>query len=255
MRTWRLISGGGSGHEPAHAGYVGRGMLSAAVAGDVFTSPPPDAVLAAIRAVTGQGGVRADRQELHRRSPELRPGRRAGEGRGFGGRDRGRRRRRGPGRLDGSDTGRRGLAGTVLVHKIAGAAAESGKTLAEVADEARRAAADVRTMGVALSACTVPAAGKPGFTLGETEIELGPGHPRRAGRPPRADRAGRRAGRRHAREARLRRGDRRRLLRASSSSTAWVARPRWSWRSSPVTPSRRWKDAAWRSSGSTSATS
>src|SRR5205085_8670308 len=71
--------------------------------------------------------------------------------------------------------GRRGLAGTVLVHKVAGAAAEAGADLAEVAAEARAAAGEVRTMGVALSACTVPAAGRPGFALGEGEIELGLG--------------------------------------------------------------------------------
>ena len=171
-----LVSGGGSGHEPAHAGYVGSGMLSAAVAGDVFTSPPPDAVLAAIRAVGGPGGVllivknyTGDRlnfglaAELARAEGipvevvvvaddvALPPG------------------------DPGATAGPRGLAGTVFVHKVAGAAAESGATLAAVAAEARAAAAAVATMGVALTPCTVPAAGRPGFALADDEVELGLG--------------------------------------------------------------------------------
>jgi triose/dihydroxyacetone kinase / FAD-AMP lyase (cyclizing) len=173
-RPVALISGGGSGHEPAHAGYIGRGMLSAAVAGDVFTSPSVDAILAAIRAVAGSRGAllivknyTGDRLNFGL-AAEL-------------------------ARAEGipleivmvaddvalsasvGHAGRRGLAGTILVHKIAGAAAAKGAALAEVAAEARAAAADVRTMGVALSPCTVPAAGGPGFTLGENEIELGLG--------------------------------------------------------------------------------
>ncbi len=175
-RQVALISGGGSGHEPAHAGYVGRGMLSAAVAGDVFTSPAPDAVLAAIRAVTGPPGAllivknyTGDRLNFGL-AAEL-------------------------ARSEGlkveivvvaddvalaaaaaaDHAGRRGLAGTILVHKVAGAAAEAGRDLYEVASEARTAAESVATMGVALSACTVPAAGSPGFSLGPNEIELGLG--------------------------------------------------------------------------------
>jgi dihydroxyacetone kinase len=173
-RPVALISGGGSGHEPAHAGYVGRGMLTAAVAGDVFTSPSPDAVLAALCATAGPSGAllivknyTGDRLNFGL-AAEL-------------------------ARAEGipvemvlvaddvalatsvENAGRRGLAGTILVHKIAGAAALSGASLAEVAAEARAAAAAVRTMGVALSPCTVPAAGRPGFTLGESEIELGLG--------------------------------------------------------------------------------
>jgi dihydroxyacetone kinase len=173
-RQVAVISGGGSGHEPAHAGYVGRGMLSAAVAGDVFTSPGPDAVLAAIRATAGPAGVlliiknyTGDRLNFGL-AAEL-------------------------ARAEGisvetvlvaddvalaaspGHAGRRGLAGTILVHKIAGAVAESGATLAAVAAAARAAAGAVRTMGLALSPCTVPAAGRPGFTLAETEIELGLG--------------------------------------------------------------------------------
>lgn len=173
-RQVALISGGGSGHEPAHAGYVGPGMLSAAVAGEVFTSPSPDAVLAAIRAVTGPPGALLIVKNY------------TGDRLNFG-------LAAEMARADGlavemvvvaddvalaassENAGRRGLAGTIFVHKVAGAAAEAGASLAEVAAEARAAAQAVGTMGVALSPCTVPAAGKPGFTLGEDEIELGLG--------------------------------------------------------------------------------
>ena len=173
-RRVALISGGGSGHEPAHAGYVGRGMLSAAVAGDVFTSPSPDAVLAAIRAVAGPPGAVLIVKNY------------TGDRLNFG-------LAAEMARAEGipvevvvvaddvalpepeHTAGPRGLAGTVLVHKVAGASAEGGATLAEVAAEARTAARSVRTMGVALSPCTVPAAGKPGFLLGADEVELGLG--------------------------------------------------------------------------------
>jgi dihydroxyacetone kinase len=169
-----VLSGGGSGHEPAHAGYVGSGMLHAAVAGDVFTSPSVDAVLAAIRAVAGPAGVllivknyTGDRLNFGL-AAEL-------------------------ARADGikvetvvvaddvalRDTvepeRRRGIAGTVLVHKVAGAAAAAGLPLQEVAQEARAAASSMGTMGVALGPCTVPAAGRPGFALGDDEVELGLG--------------------------------------------------------------------------------
>ncbi|MBX6313034.1 MAG: dihydroxyacetone kinase subunit DhaK, partial [Isosphaeraceae bacterium] len=169
-----VISGGGSGHEPAHAGYVGRGMLSAAVAGDVFTSPSPDAILAAIRAAAGPRGALLIVKNY------------TGDRLNFGLAAEWARVEGIPVEMvlvaddvalaDATETaGRRGIAGTVLVHKIAGAAAEAGATLAAVAAEARAAAADVWTMGVALSPCTVPAAGRPGFVLGEDEIELGLG--------------------------------------------------------------------------------
>ncbi|WP_428672760.1 dihydroxyacetone kinase family protein [Reyranella sp.] len=173
-RPVALLSGGGSGHEPAHAGYVGNGMLTAAVAGEVFTSPSVDAVLAGIRAASGPAGAilivknyTGDRLNFGL-AAEL-------------------------ARTDGipvevvivaddvalagtvANDRRRGIAGTVLVHKIAGAAAAGGRSLAEVAQLARAAAADVGTMGVALGACTVPAAGRPGFELGPDEIELGLG--------------------------------------------------------------------------------
>ena len=175
-RRVALISGGGSGHEPAHAGYVGRGMLSAAVAGDVFTSPSPDAVLAAIRAVTGPPGAllivknyTGDRLNFGLAAEMARAEGHAVE------------------MVIVADdvalaatagaehAGRRGLAGTVFVHKVAGAAAEAEASLAEVAAEAREAAAALGTMGVALSPCTIPAAGTPGFELGGDEIELGLG--------------------------------------------------------------------------------
>lgn len=173
-RRVAVISGGGSGHEPAHAGYVGRGMLSAAVAGDVFTSPSPDAVLAAIRATAGPAGALLIIKNY------------TGDRLNFG-------LAAEMARAEGipvetvlvaddvalaasaAHAGRRGLAGTILVHKIAGAVAESGAPLAAVGTTARAVAGSVRTMGLSLSSCTVPAAGRPGFTLAEAEIELGLG--------------------------------------------------------------------------------
>ncbi len=172
-RQVAIISGGGSGHEPAHAGYVGAGMLHAAVAGDVFTSPSTDAVLAAIRAAAGPAGAllivknyTGDRLNFGL-AAEL-------------------------ARAEGipvetvvvaddvalrdtvASERRRGLAGTVLVHKVAGAASAAGLDLAAVAAEARQAASAVGTMGVALGACTVPG-GSAGFTLAADEMELGLG--------------------------------------------------------------------------------
>ncbi len=169
-----LISGGGSGHEPAHAGYVGKGMLTAAVAGDVFASPSTDAVLMAIRAVAGPGGVLLIVKNYT--GDRLNFGLAAQIARG-----------------EGIETdlvivdddcalgsaeetaGRRGIAGTVLAHKIAGAAAEAGLSLAEVKARTEAAVAATGSMGVALSACTVPAAGTPNFELGQDQIELGLG--------------------------------------------------------------------------------
>jgi dihydroxyacetone kinase len=169
-----LISGGGSGHEPAHGGYVGPGMLSAAVAGEIFTSPSTDAVLDAIRAVAGPAGVLLIVKNY------------TGDRLNFGLAAEIARSEGIPVEMvivaddvalaaDGPHAGRRGLAGTILVHKIAGAAAAEGRTLLEVADAARMAAGAMGTMGVALSACTVPAAGRPGFELAEEEIEWGLG--------------------------------------------------------------------------------
>src|SRR5262245_12742117 len=171
-RPVAVISGGGSGHEPAHAGYVGRGMLSGAVAGDVFTSPSPEAVLAAIRATAGPRGALLVVKNY------------TGDRLNFGLAAEMARSEGVPVEvvvvaddmaLSGGGAGRRGLAGTIFVHKVAGAAAEAGGALTEVAAEARAAAAAVRTMGVALTPCTVPAAGRPGFELGEGQIELGLG--------------------------------------------------------------------------------
>jgi dihydroxyacetone kinase len=169
-----LISGGGSGHEPAHGGYVGHGMLSAAVAGEVFTSPSTDAVLDAIRAVAGTAGVLLIVKNY------------TGDRFNFGLAAEIARAEGIPTEMvivaddvaltaSGDHAGRRGLAGTVLVHKIAGAAAAAGRPLAEVARIAREAAASLGTMGVALTPCTVPAAGKPGFELADDEIEWGLG--------------------------------------------------------------------------------
>ena len=169
-----IVSGGGSGHEPAHAGYVGAGMLSAAVVGEVFTSPSVDAVLVAIRAVAGPAGVllivksyTGDRlnfglaAELARAEGIAVEMVVVGDDVALA--------------AEGAHAGRRGIAGTVLVHKIAGAAAAEGRALSQVADAARAAAASMGTMGVALGACTVPAAGVPSFELAEDEIEWGLG--------------------------------------------------------------------------------
>ncbi|HKT66345.1 MAG TPA: dihydroxyacetone kinase family protein, partial [Burkholderia sp.] len=173
-RPVALISGGGSGHEPAHGGYVGAGMLSAAVCGEVFTSPPTEAVLAAIRATAGQRGAllivknyTGDRLNFGLAAELARA-----EGipvevvtvaddvalRGHAERHQ-----------------RRGIAGTVLIHKIAGAAAARGATLEVVAAIARDAAANLGTMGVALDGCTLPGADQSGFSLADHEIELGLG--------------------------------------------------------------------------------
>jgi dihydroxyacetone kinase len=173
-RAVALISGGGSGHEPAHAGYVGEGMLTAAVVGEVFTSPGVDAVLAAIRAAAGPAGALLIIKNYT--GDRLNFGLAAELARGEGipiedvvvADDVALRELVPPSR-------RRGIAGTVFVHKIAGAAAAAGLPLAGVAAVARGAAANLGSMGVALGACTVPAAGRPGFKIGADEIELGLG--------------------------------------------------------------------------------
>ncbi|MBX9947258.1 MAG: dihydroxyacetone kinase subunit DhaK, partial [Reyranella sp.] len=168
-----VISGGGSGHEPAHAGYVGAGMLHAAVAGDVFTSPSTDAVLAAIRAASGPAGALLVVKNYT--GDRLNFGLAAERARAEGiavetvvvADDVALRDTVEPAR-------RRGIAGTVLVHKVAGAASAAGLDLASVAAEARATAAKLGTMGVALGACTVPG-GRPGFVLADDEMELGLG--------------------------------------------------------------------------------
>ena len=169
-----LISGGGSGHEPAHGGYVGKGMLDAAVAGAVFTSPTPDQVYEAIQATEcGKGALliiknytgdvmnfemaadmAADEDIVVDKvivADDV-----AGENSTW-------------------TTGRRGIAGTVFVHKIAGACAETGADLPEVKRVAEKVIANVRSMGMAVSPCTVPAVGKPGFDLADDEVEIGIG--------------------------------------------------------------------------------
>eukprot|EP00249_Psilotum_nudum_P013807 c24525_g1_i1 orf=256-2034(+) len=168
-----VISGGGSGHEPAHAGFVGMGMLTAAVCGDVFTSPTVAAILAAIRTVTGLQGCllivknyTGDRLNFGLAAEQA-------KSEGF--------------KVEvvivGDDcalppprgiTGRRGLAGTLFVHKVAGAAAAAGLSLSEVASEARRVAELVGTMGVGLSVCTLPGH-VTSDRLGPGKMELGLG--------------------------------------------------------------------------------
>ncbi|MCI8864584.1 MAG: dihydroxyacetone kinase subunit DhaK [Lachnospiraceae bacterium] len=169
-----LISGGGSGHEPAHGGFVGEGMLDAAVAGAVFTSPTPDQILEGIRAIATDAGVlmvvknytgdvmnfemAADMAEM-----EGIPVKHVVTNDDVAVKD------------SLYTIGRRGVAGTVFVHKIAGAKAEQGASLDEVQAVAQKVIDNVRTMGAAITPCTVPAAGKPGFELGEDEMEVGIG--------------------------------------------------------------------------------
>jgi phosphoenolpyruvate---glycerone phosphotransferase subunit DhaK len=167
-----LISGGGSGHEPMHGGFVGLGMLDAACAGEIFTSPVPDQMVAATEGVNGGAGV------LHivkNYTGDVMNFEMAAE-------------------MAGDvevvsvvtdddvavtdslyTTGRRGVGVTVLLEKIVGAAAEEGRSLAEVADVARRVNGAGRSMGMALTSCTVPAAGTPTFDLPEGEMEVGIG--------------------------------------------------------------------------------
>jgi len=170
-----LISGGGSGHEPLHGGFVGVGMLDAACAGEIFTSPVPDQMLEATKRVDGGAGV------LHivkNYTGDVMNFEMAAE-------------------MAAAETGldviavvtdddvavqdstwtagRRGVGVTVLLEKIAGAAAEQGLSLKEVADVARRVNENGRSMGMALTSCIVPAAGKPTFDLPENEMEIGIG--------------------------------------------------------------------------------
>lgn len=183
-----LISGGGSGHEPAHGGYVGEGMLDAAVAGAVFTSPTPDQIYEGIKAIATDAGVL---MVVKNYTGDVMNFEMAGE----------------MAQMEGINVkqvvvnddvavkdslytvGRRGVAGTVFVHKIAGAKAETGADLDAVQAVAQKVIDNVRTMGMAMSPCTVPAAGKPGFELNDEEMEVGigihgePGTHREAVRP------------------------------------------------------------------------
>ena len=169
-----LISGGGSGHEPAHGGYVGEGMLDAAVAGAVFTSPTPDQVFEGIKAIATDAGVlmviknyTGDVMNFEMAADMAR--------------DEGIKVAQVVVNDDVAvkdslyTVGRRGVAGTVFVHKIAGALAETGADLDAVQAVAQKVIDNVRTMGAAIEPCTVPAAGKPGFELAEDEMEVGIG--------------------------------------------------------------------------------
>lgn len=168
-----IISGGGSGHEPAHAGFVGEGMLAAAICGDVFASPPVDSILAGIRAVTGPMGCLLIVKNYT--GDRLNFGLAAEQAKSEG--------YKVETVIVGDDcalppprgiAGRRGLAGTVLVHKVAGAAAARGLSLSEVATEAKHAAEMIGTMGVALSVCTLPGQ-VTSDRLGPGKMELGLG--------------------------------------------------------------------------------
>jgi dihydroxyacetone kinase-like protein len=170
-----LVSGGGSGHEPLHGGFVGHGMLDAACPGEVFTSPVPDQMLAAAKAVDGGAGVvfivknyTGDVMNFEM-AADL-----AGEDEGIEVRT----------VLVNDDVavedstwtaGRRGTGATLFVEKIAGALAEQGADLASVAEIGERVNAASRSFAVALTACTTPASGKPGFDLPDDEIEVGVG--------------------------------------------------------------------------------
>ncbi len=169
-----LISGGGSGHEPAHGGYVGEGMLDAAVSGAVFTSPTPDQIYEGIKAVATDKGVL---MIIKNYTGDVMNFEMAGE----------------MAQMEDISVaqvvvnddvavkdslytvGRRGVAGTVFVHKIAGAKAETGASLEEVQATAQKVIDNVRTMGMAIRPCTVPAAGQPGFELNDDEMEVGIG--------------------------------------------------------------------------------
>lgn len=169
-----LVSGGGSGHEPAHAGFVGSGMLSAAVCGQVFTSPTPDQIYEAIKASDTGAGVFLIIKNYSGDVMNFEMAKDMAE-------------------LDGIKVsliivdddiavenslytqGKRGVAGTVLMHKILGAAADQKANLAEIEALAKEVMPHLKTLGVALSAATVPEVGKPGFELADDEIEYGVG--------------------------------------------------------------------------------
>jgi dihydroxyacetone kinase-like protein len=166
-----LVSGGGSGHEPLHAGFVGEGMLDAACPGHIFTSPTPDQIVAAAQAVDQGAGVlfivknyEGDVMNFEM-AAEMAEAKTASV-------------------VTDDDvavetstysTGRRGVAGTLVVEKVVGAAAEGGATLADLQALGAAVNRKTRSMGVALTSCTTPAAGKPNFALGEDEMEMGVG--------------------------------------------------------------------------------
>lgn len=169
-----IVSGGGSGHEPAHAGYIGMGMLSAAVAGEVFTSPSTDSVLSAIKTVATESGVLLVVKNY------------TGDRLNFGLAAEMARSEGIPVEMVVVDDdvalkaedqvrGARGLAGTVLIHKLVGAAAAEGKSLNDIAAAGKAAVESMGTMSVSFSAGTSPAVGRPSFELGEHEMEVGLG--------------------------------------------------------------------------------
>jgi dihydroxyacetone kinase-like protein len=169
-----LVSGGGSGHEPAHAGFVGEGMLDAAVAGTVYTSPTPDAILEGIHAVQTEAGVLLVVKNYTGDVMNFQLAEEMANDEGI----------KTVHVVTNDDVavenssftvGRRGVAGTIFVHKCAGAKAEAGGTLEEVQAVAQKVIDNVRTMGAAIKPCTVPAAGKPGFELADDEMEVGIG--------------------------------------------------------------------------------
>jgi phosphoenolpyruvate---glycerone phosphotransferase subunit DhaK len=166
-----LISGGGSGHEPLHAGLVGRGMLDAACPGQVFTSPTPDQMVAAVEAVeTGNGCLFI----VKNYEGDVMNFQMAAE---LAGRDIATVVTDDDVAVETStwSTGRRGVAGTLIVEKIVGAAAEQGESLSQLKALGDKVNRQTRSMGVALTSCTVPAAGRPTFTLAENEMEMGVG--------------------------------------------------------------------------------
>jgi len=173
-----IMSGSGSGHEPLNAGYVGRGMLDAAIPGDIFTSPTPDQYLAAIAASHGGSGVVLIVKNYAGGvlNTELAMEMAVAEGIPIGA------------VLVSDDVAvpdhhrRRGMGAAVLVEKIAGAAAEAGYPMEQVLDVARRASANARSLGVALSGCTSPMAGAPAFRLPQGQMEIGVGIHGEAGR-------------------------------------------------------------------------
>jgi dihydroxyacetone kinase-like protein len=166
-----LISGGGSGHEPLHLGFVGRGMLDAACPGQVFTSPTPDQMVAAVEAVdTGAGCLFVVKNyEGDVMNFDM--------ARELAGREIMTAVTNDDVAVEASthSTGRRGVAGTLVVEKIVGAAAEEGRKLPDLHALGARVNDRTRSMGVALTSCTVPAAGRPTFAIGDDEMEMGVG--------------------------------------------------------------------------------
>ncbi|SES08583.1 dihydroxyacetone kinase subunit DhaK [Salisediminibacterium halotolerans] len=169
-----LVSGGGSGHEPAHAGFVGQGMLQAAVSGEVFTSPTPDQVFEGIKAADAGAGVFLIIKNYTGDVMNFDMAKELAEAEGIN--------------VDyvivdddiavedsTHTAGKRGVAGTVFVHKILGAAADRGYSLHDLKQLADRLVLNVKSVGVAMTAATVPEVGKPGFTLADDEMEYGVG--------------------------------------------------------------------------------